>query len=66
MPVGFPLNTSIQAEIASIPENARTAIEYPQAIWEDQLDCWVFDAEVAEIEYASFASRKKATRSPPG
>jgi hypothetical protein len=54
------VNSSIRAAIAAIPEDARTAIRYAQAIWDDQLDCWVSDAGVAEIRYAAFASKKKS------
>ena len=57
--VTVPMNSSVQAAIASIPEDAWTGIEYPQALWDDQLDCWVSDAEVAEIEYAAFTSKPK-------
>ena len=57
--VTVPMNSSIRAAIAAIPENAWTAIRYPRAIWDDQLDAWVSDAEVAEIEYTAFASKKK-------
>jgi hypothetical protein len=58
--VTAPMNSSIQAAIASIPGDGWTAIKYPQAIWDDQLDCWVSDAEVAETQYAAFASKKKS------
>ncbi len=52
------LDPAVKAAIASISEDAWTPIAYPQAIWDDQLDCWVSDAEVAEVEYTAFASRK--------
>ena len=52
------MNTSIRAAIAAIGEDAWTAIRYPHAIWDDQLDCWISDAEVAETEYTAFASKK--------
>jgi hypothetical protein len=58
--VTVPMNSSIRAAIAAIPEDAWTPIAYPQAIWDDQLDCWVSGAEVAETGYAAFASRKKS------
>lgn len=58
--VTVPMNSSIQAAIAAIPDDAWTAIKYPQAIWDDQAGCWASDAEVAEIEYAAFASKKKS------
>ena len=49
-----------RAAIAGIGDDDWTAIEYPQAIWDDQLDCLVSDAEVAEIQYTAFASKKKS------
>jgi hypothetical protein len=56
--VTAPMNSSIRAAIAAIPEEAWTAIRYPQAIWDDQLGCWISDAEVAETGYTAFTSRK--------
>jgi hypothetical protein len=57
--VTVPMNSSVRAAIAAIPEGAWTAIRYPQAIFDDQLDCWISDAEVAETEYTAFTSKKK-------
>jgi Transposase DDE domain group 1 len=48
----------VAAAIAAVPEQAWTAIRYPRAIWDDQLRCWVSDAQVAETEYTAFTSRK--------
>jgi hypothetical protein len=56
--VTAPMNASIRAAIAAIGEGAWTAIRYPHAVWDDQLDCWISDAEVAEAEYTAFASKK--------
>jgi hypothetical protein len=56
--VTAPVNASIRAAIAAIPEDAWTPIRYPRAIWDDQLDAWVSDAEVAETGYTAFASKK--------
>jgi len=56
--VTAPVSAAIRAAIAAIPDDAWTAIEYPQAIWDDQLGCWVSDAEVAETPYAAFTSKK--------
>ncbi len=53
------MNASIRAAIAAIPDDAWTAIKYPSAIWDDQLECWTSDAEIAEIQYTAFASKKK-------
>jgi hypothetical protein len=56
--VTVPMNASIRAAIAAIPGDAWTPIRYPRAIWDDQLDAWVSDAEVAEISYTAFTSKK--------
>jgi hypothetical protein len=57
--VTAPVSAAIRAAITSIPQDAWTAIKYPQAIWDDQLSCWVSDAEVAETTYAAFTSKTK-------
>jgi Transposase DDE domain group 1 len=56
--VTVPVNSSIRAAIAAIGEENWTAIRYPHAVWDDQLDCWISDAEVAETQYTAFASKK--------
>jgi hypothetical protein len=48
------------AAIAAIAEDAWIPIEYPRAIWDDQLGRWVSDAQVAEVTYTAFTSRKGA------
>jgi len=57
--VTAPVTAAIRAAIAAIPEDAWTAIRYPQAVWDDQLGCWVSDAEVAGTTYSAFTSKKK-------
>jgi hypothetical protein len=57
--VTVPMNSSVRNAIARIPEDAWTAISHPQATWDDQLECWVSDAEVAETRYAAFTSKPK-------
>jgi hypothetical protein len=56
--VTAPMNSSIRAAIAAIGEENWTAIRYPHAVWDDQLGCWISDAEVAETQYTAFASKK--------
>jgi Transposase DDE domain group 1 len=56
--VTAPMNASIRAAVAAIGEDAWTPIRYPRAIWDDQLGAWISDAEVAEVEYTAFASKK--------
>ncbi len=52
------MDPKIRAAIAAIPETAWTTICYPRAIWDDQLRRWVSDAEVAEVQYTAFTSKK--------
>jgi hypothetical protein len=56
--VTVPMDRKIRAAIAAIPQDAWTPIKYPRAIWDDQLRCWISDAEVAEAEYTAFTSKK--------
>jgi hypothetical protein len=56
--VTVPMNPHVQAAIAAIGPGTWTPVRYPRAIWDDQLGCWVSDAEVAETEYTAFAAKK--------
>ena len=48
----------VRAANAAIGEDAWIPIRYPRAIWDDQLGRWVSDAQVAEVQYTAFASRR--------
>ena len=52
------MDPAVTAAIAAVPEDAWTAIRYPRAIWDDQLRCWISDAEIAEVPYTAFTSKK--------
>src|SRR5438876_1166218 len=52
-------NRAVTAAIAALPEDAWTTIRYPQAVFDEQLQQWVSDAEVAEVPFTAFASRRK-------
>ncbi|WP_394217162.1 IS1380 family transposase [Brachybacterium vulturis] len=54
------MNPGVVAAISRIPETAWVGIKYPQAIWDEDEQRWVSDAEVAEIPYTAFTSRKQA------
>ncbi len=56
--VTVAMNPHVAAAIAAIPEDAWTPIRYPRAIWDDQLRAWISDAEVAEVPYTAFISKK--------
>ena len=53
------LNSSVRAAITGIPETGWVAIRYPRAIWDEQGQCWISDAEIAEIPYTAFTSKPK-------
>ncbi len=57
--VTVQMNPHVRAAIAAIGEGAWTPVKYPRAIWDDQLACWISDAEVAETEYTAFTSKKR-------
>lgn len=54
------MNPSIRAAIAAIEETAWVSIRYPQAIWDAEGQCWISDAQIAEITYTAFTGRKKS------
>jgi hypothetical protein len=56
--VTVQMNSHVRAAIAGIGEDAWTPVRYPRAIWDDQLACWVSDAQVAEVPYTAFTSKK--------
>ncbi|WP_060954454.1 IS1380 family transposase [Streptomyces hygroscopicus] len=53
------MNASVKATIARIDEDAWTPIKYPQAVWDEEGQCWISDAEIAEILYTAFTSKPK-------
>lgn len=53
------MNSKVKAAITAIDPDAWTPIKYPKAVWDDQLEQWVSEAEVAEIDFVAFTSRKK-------
>ena len=52
------MDQKVKAAIAAIPEAAWTPIRYPRAVWDDQLRRWASDAQVAEVKYTAFTSKK--------
>ena len=58
------MDAKVKATIAQIPEDAWTTIQYTDAIYDEQTDRWVSKAEVAEIEFTAFTSKKKADQVP--
>ena len=56
--VTVPMNPHVAAAIAAISDDAWQPIRYPRAIWDDQLGCWISDAEAAEARYTAFTRKK--------
>jgi DDE family transposase len=52
--------TTVTRAITTIPEQAWVPIRYPNAIWDDQEQRWISDAEVAEIGFTAFTGRREA------
>ena len=53
------LNPTVTRAIAAIEETAWTAIRYPHALFDEAQQRWISDAEVAEVPFTAFTSRKK-------
>lgn len=50
--------------IAEIDERAWTAIEYTDAVYDENTQRWISRAEVAEIDFTAFSSRKASEQIP--
>ncbi len=48
---------AVRAAIQAIEDTAWTPIKYPEAIYDDDQQAWISDAEVAETTYTAFGSR---------
>jgi len=49
---------TIRAAIATIPETAWKPIKYRNAVWDADEGRWISEAEIAEIPYTAFTSKK--------
>ena len=54
------MDRAVIAAISRIPDQDWVGIQYPHAIFDEDEQRWVSDAEVAEIPYTAFTSRRKA------
>ena len=53
----IPQWPTVQAAIAGIGEDQWTPISYPHAVWDEDAEAWISDAEVAEAPFTAFVSR---------
>ncbi|WP_425471222.1 IS1380 family transposase [Xylanimonas allomyrinae] len=56
----IPAWRTVTTAISQIPEQAWTAIQYPNAILDEETGQWVSEAEVAETSFTAFVSKKKS------
>jgi len=54
------MTPTVTAAITSIPADAWTTIKYPNAVFDEDEQRWVSDAEVAEVDFVAFTGRRKA------
>jgi len=58
------MDPAVKAAITTIRDDAWTTIEYTDAIRDETTGGWISKAEVAEVAFTAFRSRKKAERVP--
>ena len=58
--VTVKMSSTIKAAIAGIDEQTWTAINYTDAIFDEDSKQWISKAEVAEVDFVAFASQKKS------
>jgi hypothetical protein len=58
------MDPKVRAAIATIPDDGWTAIEYTDAVYDEECGQWISRAEVAEVPFTAFASRKKSEQVP--
>ena len=56
----WPRRTRRRVRRGPIDETAWTPIRYPNAVWDDEEQRWVSDAEVAEVAFTAFTGRRQA------
>jgi len=56
------MDRAVQKAIAGIDEDAWVSIKYPKAIFDEEQQRWISDAQVAEIPYTAFTSKPSADR----
>ncbi|MDR2381246.1 MAG: MFS transporter, partial [Bifidobacteriaceae bacterium] len=54
------LNADVKRAIAGIPQDAWVKINYTDAIWDEDQQRWISDAEVAAVPFTAFAAQRKA------
>ena len=53
------LDPRVKAAISTIADDSWTTIEYPRAVFDEASGVWISKAQVAEVPYVAFTSKKK-------
>jgi hypothetical protein len=62
--ISVRMDSAVKRAITTIGEDAWTTIKYPDAIYDETTGTWVSKAQVAEIPFTAFVSKKKADQVP--
>jgi hypothetical protein len=58
------MDAAVKRAIAGIQDNAWTTIKYTDAIYDETTGAWISKAQVAEVPFTAFTSKKKADQIP--
>lgn len=62
--VTVPMTSTVKEAISQIPKAAWKTIQYKQAIFDEATSTWISEAEVAEMPFTAFSSKKKELHVP--
>src|SRR5699024_1389280 len=57
--ITIPAWPTVTRAISQISEDVWQAIHYTEAVWDEDARAWISDAEVAEIDFTAFTSRRQ-------
>ena len=58
------LDPRVKAAIATVPADAWESIQYTDAVYDEEARRWVSRAEVAEVDFTAFTSKRKTDQIP--
>src|SRR3954463_12876426 len=58
------MDSAVKRAITTIGEDAWTTINYPDAIYDETTGSWISKAQIAEVPFTAFVSKKKAEQVP--
>lgn len=58
------MDPAVKKAIAAIEDDAWTPIQYTDAVYDEDTGSWISSAEVAEVDFTAFTSKKKHQRVP--